>query len=88
MNSTSTASAVTLGEEPMKEVSTYLGSVVETHDGTEADVKAMIGKAIAVFLHLMDICNSEIVSLKIRKSRSRFLVRMQRVSYLWGRASQ
>ena len=51
MNSASTAS-VTLEEEAIDYVEhfTYLGNVVDTQGGTEAGVKAMIGKARTAFL--------------------------------------
>ena len=65
VNSTSTVS-VTLGVEAIEEVDhfTYLGSVVDTQGGTEADVKARIGKARVAFLQLKNIWNSNVLSLK------------------------
>ena len=53
VNSTSTVS-VTLGVEAIEEMDhfTYLGSVADTHGGTEANVKGRIGKASVEFLQL------------------------------------
>ena len=46
-----------LGGSGLKEVETppYLGSIVNNHGGTEADVKARIGKARVAFLQFKDI---------------------------------
>ena len=44
----------------------YLGSVVDTQGGTEADIKARIGEARVAFLQLMNIWNSNVLSLKNR----------------------
>ena len=43
-----------LGENVLEEVKifTYLGSIVNNHGGTGADVKARIGKARVAFLQL------------------------------------
>ena len=62
VNSTSTVSA-TLGVEAIEDVDhfTYLGSVVDKQGGTEADVKARIGKARVAFLNLKNIWNSNAV---------------------------
>ena len=43
---------------------TYLGIVVDTQGGTEANVKAMIGKVRVAFLQLKNIWNSNVLSLK------------------------
>ena len=44
---------------------TYLGSIVDTQGGTEADVKARIGKARVAFLQLKNVWNwkSNVLSL-------------------------
>ena len=44
----------------------YLGSVVDTHGWTEADVKARISKARLVFLQLVNIWKFKTLSLKTR----------------------
>ncbi|VDO92541.1 unnamed protein product [Schistosoma margrebowiei] len=41
---------------------TYLGSIIDEHGGSDADVKARIGKARAVCLQLRDIENSKQLS--------------------------
>ncbi|VDP56722.1 unnamed protein product [Schistosoma curassoni] len=41
---------------------TYLGSIVDEHGGSDADVKAQIGKARAAYLQLKDIWNSRQLS--------------------------
>ncbi|VDO89055.1 unnamed protein product [Schistosoma margrebowiei] len=41
---------------------TYLGSIIDEHDGFDADVKARIGKARAVYLQLKNIWNSKQLS--------------------------
>jgi len=47
---------------------TYLDSIIDKHGGTEADVKARIGKARGAFIHLENIWSSKVLSLhtKIR----------------------
>ena len=51
---------VRLDEDLLEEVNsfTYLGSVVDIQGGTEADVKARIGKARAVILQLKNVWSS------------------------------
>ncbi|VDO78118.1 unnamed protein product [Schistosoma margrebowiei] len=41
---------------------TYLGSIIDEHGGSDADVKAWIGKARAAYLQLKNICNSNQLS--------------------------
>ena len=55
---TTTTEPVRLDDDLLEEVNsfTYLGSVVDIQGGTEADVKARIGKARAVFLQLKKAC--------------------------------
>ena len=79
MNSTSTVS-ITLGVEAIEGVDhfTYLSSVVETQGGTEADVKARIGKAMVAFLQLKNIWKSNVLSLK---KRSGFSIQMSRLLF-------
>lgn len=68
-NSTSTE-PVTLNGSPLEEVQsfTYLGSIIDQQGGTDADVKARIGKARAAFIQLKNIWTSRDLSLttKIR----------------------
>ena len=50
------------------ETFTYLGSIIDKHGGTDADVKARIGKARGAFIQLKNIWSSKVLSLhtKIR----------------------
>ena len=43
---------IMLGGSGLEETFTYLGSIVNNHGGTDADVKARIGKASVAFLQL------------------------------------
>ena len=60
--------AVHLDEDLLEEVNsfTYLGSVVDSQGGTEADVKARIGKARAVFLQLKNVWSSKDLTLQTK----------------------
>ena len=53
--------SVQLGTEPLEDIETftYLGSMVDQKGGTDADVKARIGKARAAFLQLRNIWNTK-----------------------------
>ena len=59
---------VRLDDDLMEEVNsfTYLGSVVDTQGGTDADVRARIGKARAVFLQLKNIWSSKDLTLQTK----------------------
>ena len=61
-------SPVMLNGEPLEEVDefTYLGSIVNKTGGTDADVRARVGKARASFLQLKNIWNSRVISLKTK----------------------
>ncbi|VDP27967.1 unnamed protein product [Schistosoma margrebowiei] len=52
---------ITIDGEDSEDVKTftYLGSIIDEHGGSDADVKARIGKAGAVYLHLRNIWNSK-----------------------------
>jgi len=54
------------------ETFTYLVSVIDKHGGTDADVKARIGKARGAFIQLKNIWSSKVLSLhtKIRLFKS------------------
>ncbi|VDO75020.1 unnamed protein product [Schistosoma margrebowiei] len=45
---------------------TYLGSIIEEQGGSDADVKARIGKARSAFLQLKNIWNSKQLSTNIK----------------------
>ena len=59
---------IKLEEQVLEEVKafTYLGSVVDKQGGTDADVRARIGKARAVFVQLKNIWSSKELSLKTK----------------------
>ncbi|VDO54476.1 unnamed protein product [Schistosoma margrebowiei] len=55
---------VTLDGEDLEDAKTftYLGSIIDEHGGSDAHMKARIGKARAVYLQLRNICNSKQLS--------------------------
>ncbi|VDO52880.1 unnamed protein product [Schistosoma margrebowiei] len=55
---------ITIDGESLEDVKTftYLGSIIDEHGGSDADVKARIGKARAAYLQLKNICNSKQLS--------------------------
>ncbi|CAH8613346.1 unnamed protein product [Schistosoma curassoni] len=59
---------ITLDGETLEDVEsfTYLGSIIDEQGGSDADVKARIGKARASFLHLKNIWNSKQLSTNIK----------------------
>ncbi|VDO65503.1 unnamed protein product [Schistosoma margrebowiei] len=59
---------VTLDGETLKDVEsfTYLGSIIDEQGGSDADVKARIGKAGVAFLQLKNIWNSKQLSTNIK----------------------
>ncbi|VDO95470.1 unnamed protein product [Schistosoma curassoni] len=59
---------ITLDGETLEDVEsfTYLGSIVDVQGGSDADVKARIGKARAAFLQLKNIWNSKQLSTNIK----------------------
>ncbi|VDP77160.1 unnamed protein product [Schistosoma mattheei] len=59
---------ITLDGETMEDVKsfTYLVSIIDEQEGSDADVKARIGAARAVFLQLKNIWNSKQLSTNIK----------------------
>ncbi|VDO50251.1 unnamed protein product [Schistosoma margrebowiei] len=55
---------ITIDGEDLEDVKTftYLGSIIDAHGGSDADVKARIGKARAAYLQLRNIWNSKQLS--------------------------
>ncbi|VDO47388.1 unnamed protein product [Schistosoma margrebowiei] len=55
---------ITIDGKGLKDVKafTYLGSIIDEHGGSDADVKARIGKARAAYLQLRNIWNSKQLS--------------------------
>ncbi|VDO96066.1 unnamed protein product [Schistosoma margrebowiei] len=58
---TACTNPITIDGEDLKNVKTftYLGSVIDEHGGSDADVKAWIGKARAAYLQLRNIWDSK-----------------------------
>ncbi|VDP35738.1 unnamed protein product [Schistosoma curassoni] len=56
---------ITIDGEDLEDVKifTYLGSIIDEHGGSDADMKAQIGNARAVYLQLKDIWNSKQLSV-------------------------
>ncbi|VDO95802.1 unnamed protein product [Schistosoma margrebowiei] len=59
---------ITLDGETLEDVEsfTYLGSIIDEKGGSDADVKARIGKASVAFLQLKNIWNSKQLSTNIK----------------------
>ncbi|VDO63455.1 unnamed protein product [Schistosoma margrebowiei] len=62
------SNTITLDGETLEDVEsfTYLGSIIDEQGGSDADVKATIGKARTAFLQLKNIWNSKQLSTNIR----------------------
>ncbi|VDP80926.1 unnamed protein product [Schistosoma mattheei] len=58
---TACTNPITIDEQDLEDVKTftYLGSIIDEHGGSGADVKAWVGKKTAAFLQLKNICNSK-----------------------------
>ncbi|VDO57057.1 unnamed protein product [Schistosoma margrebowiei] len=61
---TACTNTITIDGEDLKDVKTltYLGSIIDEHGGSDADVKARIGKARTAYLQLRNIWNSKQLS--------------------------
>ncbi|VDO83117.1 unnamed protein product [Schistosoma margrebowiei] len=61
---TSCTNSITIDGEDLEDVKTftYLGSIIDGHGGSEADVKARIDKARATYLQLRNVWNSKQLS--------------------------
>ncbi|VDP54870.1 unnamed protein product [Schistosoma margrebowiei] len=68
IHNTESSNPITLDGETLEDVSsfTYLGSIIDEQGGSDAEIKARIGKARVVFLQLKDICNSKVLSTNIK----------------------
>ncbi|VDP72342.1 unnamed protein product [Schistosoma curassoni] len=64
---TACTNPVTIDGEALEDVKTftYLGSIIDEHGGSDADVKARICKARAAYLQLRNIWNSKQLSTNI-----------------------
>ncbi|VDP36536.1 unnamed protein product [Schistosoma margrebowiei] len=58
---TACTNPVTIDGEDLGDVKTftYMGSIIEEHGGSDADVKARIGKARAAYSQLKNICEQD-----------------------------
>ncbi|VDO98452.1 unnamed protein product, partial [Schistosoma curassoni] len=67
---TACTNPVTIDGEDVEDVKsfTYLGSIIDEHRGSDADVKARIGKARAAYLQLDNIWNSKQLSTNTKLS--------------------
>ncbi|VDP43391.1 unnamed protein product [Schistosoma curassoni] len=63
-HNTACTNPITIDGEDLEDVKTitYLGSIIDEHGGSDAHVKARIGKARAAYLQLRSICNSKQLS--------------------------
>ncbi|VDP28536.1 unnamed protein product [Schistosoma curassoni] len=63
-HNTACTNPITIDGEDLEDVKifTYLGSLTDEHGGSDADVKARIGKSRAAYLQLKDIWNSKQLS--------------------------
>ncbi|VDP37365.1 unnamed protein product [Schistosoma margrebowiei] len=61
---TACTNPITIDGEHLEDVKTftYLGSIIDEHGGSDADVKARIGKARAAYLQLKNIWNEKQLS--------------------------
>ncbi|VDO89717.1 unnamed protein product, partial [Schistosoma margrebowiei] len=61
---TACTNPITIDGEDLEDVKsfTYLGSIIDKHGGSDADLKARIGKARAAYLQLRNIWNSKQLS--------------------------
>ncbi|VDP22056.1 unnamed protein product [Schistosoma margrebowiei] len=68
---TACTNPITIDGEDLEDVETftYLGSIIDEHGGSDADVKARIGKARAVYLQLKNIWNSKQLSVNQHQSQ-------------------
>ncbi|VDO88438.1 unnamed protein product [Schistosoma margrebowiei] len=60
---------ITIDGEDLEDVKPFtdLGSIIDEHGGSDADVKARIGKARAAYLQLRNIWNSKQLSTNTKK---------------------
>ncbi|VDP30012.1 unnamed protein product [Schistosoma margrebowiei] len=77
---------ITFDGEELEDVktSTYLGSIIDEKGGSDADVKARVGKARVAYLQLKDIWNSKQPSASQHQGRD-FQEKSQDSYTVWGR---
>ncbi|VDP33429.1 unnamed protein product [Schistosoma curassoni] len=76
---------VTIDGEDLEDVKTftYLGSIIDEHSESDADVKARIGKTITAYLQLKNICNSKQLSVNQHQGQN-FQYKYEDSSIVWG----
>ncbi|VDO83330.1 unnamed protein product [Schistosoma margrebowiei] len=76
---------VTIDGEDLEDVKTftYLGSIIDEQGGSDANVKARIGKGRAAYLQLMKIWNSKQLSVNQQQGQD-FQYKCQDSSTAWG----
>ncbi|VDP70014.1 unnamed protein product [Schistosoma curassoni] len=81
---TACTNLVTIDGEDLQDVKTFIysGSIIDEHSGSDADVKARIGKARAAYLQLRNIWNSEQLSVNQHQSHD-FQYKCQDSSFVW-----
>ncbi|VDP37275.1 unnamed protein product [Schistosoma curassoni] len=82
---TACTNRIALNGEDLEDVKTFtnLGSIIDEHGDSDADVKARIGKAKAAYLELENICNSKQLSVNQQQIQN-FQYKCQNVSTVWG----
>ncbi|VDP44518.1 unnamed protein product [Schistosoma curassoni] len=77
---------IKIGGEDLEDVKpcTYLGSIIDEHGGSDADVKTRIGSARAAYLQLKNIWNSKQLSVNQHQCQN-FQYKCQDSSTVWGR---
>ncbi|VDP75918.1 unnamed protein product [Schistosoma curassoni] len=66
---------------------TYLGSIIDEHGGSDADVQARIGKTREAYLQLKNIWNSKQLSVNQHRGQN-CQYKCQDSSTVWGRNSE
>ncbi|VDO60724.1 unnamed protein product [Schistosoma margrebowiei] len=82
---TACTNPITIGGEDLEDIKTftYLGGIIDEHGGSDADVKAQIGKSRAASLQLKNIWNSKQMSDN-QHQRQMFQYKCQDTSIVWG----
>ncbi|VDP81060.1 unnamed protein product [Schistosoma mattheei] len=72
---TACTNPIAIDGEDLKDVKTfkYLGSIIDEHSGSDADVKVRIGKARAAYLQLKNIWNSKQLSVNQHQVKFRIM---------------
>ncbi|VDP28554.1 unnamed protein product [Schistosoma mattheei] len=76
---------ITIDGDDLKDVKTftYLGSIIDEHCGSDADVKERVGKARAAYLQLKNTWNSKQLSASQHQGQD-FQYKCQDSSTVWG----